>query len=587
MALDGATLSLIQREILHTALDARVDKIHKPSKDELIIQLRAKGGNVRLLLNAGAEGARIHFTQNAPENPQTPPMFCMLLRKHLSGARLCAVRQQGLDRVLFLDFAATNEMGDAVTLTLCIEIMGRHSNIIFIGEGGRIIDSVKRVGLETSSVRQVLPGMTYALPPSQARLCLLDAEPQEVVRAVTDARDGELSKVLMSVLEGVSPILAREIASFATGGVPLLKSELTPEHWERLAFFVTNVGDSLKTGNATPTVVMDETGKPMDFSFLPINQYAGRLQTVEFQNFSQLLDVFYSERGRIERMRQRCHDLLKLITGTLERTTRRVANQREELKTSKGREELKIKGDLLSANIYRVQKGDSFARVENFYDEALPQVEIALDPALSPQQNVQRYYQEYRKAATAEDKLKQQIALGEQELSYLESVLDVLTRSSGEQELTEVREELIAQGYLRRRGQGKAAKTKPQGPLRYRSTDGFLILVGRNNIANDRLTLRDAKKQDIWMHTHVIPGSHTVLVTEGKTPTPLAMEQAAMIAAYHSKAREGAQVPVDYTEIKNVKKPQGAKPGFVVYEPYKTIFVSPAAQQVATLEDKR
>lgn len=586
MALDGATLSLIGREISQTALDARVDKIHKPSKDELIIQMRAKGGNVRLLLSAGAEGARIHFTQNAPENPQTPPMFCMLLRKHLSGARLCAVRQQGLDRVLFLDFAATSEMGDAVTLTLCIEIMGRHSNIIFIGEGGRIIDSVKRVGLETSSVRQILPGMTYTLPPSQARLSLLDTDPQDVVRAVTDARDGELSKVLMSVLEGVSPILAREIASFATRGVPLLKSELTKEHWDRLAFFVRSVADILQNGNSTPTVVLDETGKPMDFSFLSINQYGGKLQTAAYESFSELLDVFYCERGRIERMRQRCHDLLKQLTGTLERTTRRVANQREELKTSKGRQELKIKGDLLSANIYRVAKGDLFARVENFYEQELPEVEIALDPMLTPQQNVQRYYQEYRKAATAEDKLKEQIALGEQELSYLESVLDVLNRSAGEQELLEVREELIAQGYLRRRGQAKAAKTKLQGPLRYRSSDGFLVLVGRNNIANDRLTLRDAKKQDIWMHTHVIPGSHTVLVTDGKTPTPLAMEQAAMIAAYHSKARESAQVPVDYTEIKNVKKPQGAKPGFVIYDPYKTIFVSPTAQQVAALEEK-
>lgn len=586
MALDGAVLSLIKREIEQIALDGRVDKIHKPSKDELIITLRTRNGNVRLLLSAGAEAARIHFTDNAPENPQTPPMFCMLLRKHLSGARLCAVRQHGLDRVLFLDFAATNELGDAVTLTLCIEIMGRHSNIIFIGEQGRIIDAVKRIGPETSSVRQILPGMTYTLPPSRGQLSLLEAEPAEVVQAIRNARDGELPKVIMSVLEGVSPILAREIASFATKGAPLLKSELTDQHIDRLTFFIKSVGDILKTGAATPTVVLDETGKPMDFSFLDINQYAGRLQTVRYDTFSQLLDVFYSERGRIERMRQRCHDLLKLLTSASERTARRLAAQREELSASRDREELKIKGDLLSANLYQVSKGDTSVRVQNFYDDALPEVEIALDPALTPQQNVQRYYQEYRKAATAEEKLKAQIASGEQELAYLESVLDIITRSSGEMELAEIREELAAQGYLRRRNQSKVSKTKPQGPLRYRSTDGFLILVGRNNVANDRLTLRDASKQDIWMHTHVIPGSHTVLVTEGKTPTPLAMEQAAMIAAYHSKARDSAQVPVDYTEIKNVKKPQGAKPGFVVYEPYKTIFVSPSAEKVAQLEEK-
>ncbi|MFA9381210.1 MAG: NFACT family protein, partial [Acetanaerobacterium sp.] len=557
------------------------------SKDELILVLRQRGGSKKLLISAGAVGARIHFTQNAPENPQAPPMFCMLLRKHLGGARLCAVRQHGLDRVLFLDFETTNELGDPVTLTLCVEIMGRHSNIIFLDGGGRIIDSVKRIGVETSSVRQILPGMTYALPPASHRLSLAADAPQEIVQAVKDAPDGELPKALMTVLEGVSPILAREIAAFAAKGEPLSKGELLPEHYERLAFFIKSIGDILRAASGTPTVVLDETGKPMDFSFLDINQYAGVLQTVHYDTFSQLLDVFYSERGRIERMRQRCHDLIKLLTNASERTARRLAAQREELRTSKGRGELKIKGDLLSANIYRLQKGDTTARVENFYDEALPEVEIILDPALTPQQNVQRCYQEYRKAATAENKLKEQIESGEQEFAYIDSVLDALSRSAGEQELAEIREELAVQGYIRRRAKkGKVAKHKLQGPYHYRSTDGFLILVGRNNVANDRLTLRDAKKQDVWFHTHVIPGSHTVLVTDGKAPTDQAMEQAAMIAAYHSKARESAQVPVDYTEIKNVKKPQGAKPGFVVYDPYKSIFVSPAADKVAALEER-
>lgn len=586
MALDGATLSLLRREIENTALDARVDKIHKPSKDELVIVLRAKGATQRLLLSAGAEGARIHFTADAPENPQTPPMFCMLLRKHLCGARLCAVRQQGLDRVLFLDFAATNELGDPVTLTLCVEIMGRHSNVIFIGEGGRIIDAVKRIGLETSSVRQVLPGMVYSLPPAQPRLSLLDADVQEMLDAVSAAPDGDLVKVLMKVLEGVSPILARELAFLATQGADLCKSELSQDGYARLGQALQAVKERLCSGHAQPTMVLDETGKPMDFSFLEIRQYGNALQTQQFENFSALLDLFYRERGRIARMRQRCHDLLKLLTNAAERTARRLAVQREELRQSKGREELRLKGDLLGANLYRIAKGDAVARVENFYDDALPVIEIALDRALTPQQNAQRYYQEYRKAATAEKKLVDQIAAGEAELAYLESVLDVVSRSSGEQELTEIREELMTQGYLRRRAQARGAKSKPQGPLRYRSTDGFLILVGRNNVANDRLTLRDAKKQDIWLHTHVIPGSHTVLVTEGREPTPLAMEEAAMLAAFHSRARESAQVPVDYTEIRNVKKPQGAKPGLVVYEPYKTIFVSPSPQKAAQLEEK-
>ncbi len=586
MALDGATLSLVRRELLDAAQGARVDKIHKPSRDELLIQFRAKGGAIKLLISTGAEGARIHFTQAAPENPQSPPMFCMLLRKHLGGAKLAAIRQHGLDRVLFLDFEATNELGDGVILTLCVEIMGRHSNVVFIDANGRILDSLKRVGIETSSVRPILPGMQYTLPPASARLSLIENSPGEICEAIQNAKDGELSKVILTALEGVSPILAREIGAYASKGAPLLKSELLPEHYDRLRFITGQVGDILRGGNGTPTIVLDESGKPMDFSFLDIKQYGDGLKTVRYESFSSLLDQFYIERGRVERTRQRCHDLLKLLTNTQERVARRLNIQREELKECKGRNELKVKADLISANLYRMQKGDASATFENFYDESLTELTIALDPALTPQQNAQRYYQEYRKAANAEEKLHKLIASGEQELMYLESVQDALTRSFGEADLAEIREELSAQGYVKRRGQNKTQKLKAMGPMRYRTSDGFTILVGRNNISNDRLTLRDAKKMDIWFHTHNIPGSHTVLVTDGKEPSAEAMTTAANIAAYHSKARESAQVPVDYTEIKNVKKPQGAKPGLVIYDPYKTLFVSPLREEITSLEDK-
>ncbi len=586
MALDGATLALIKREIESVALGARIDKIHKPSKDEVIIVLRHKTGSAKLLLSACAANARIQFTTVGVENPLTPPMFCVLLRKYIGNGKLIAVRQQGLDRILFLDFETTNELGDMVMLTLCIEIMGRHSNIILIGEGGRIVDAIKRVDIETSSVRQVLPGMVYTLPPAAARLSLAEHTPQEIITAIKAARVGELSKVLMSVLEGVSPILAREMAHFTTGGEEKQTTELTPEQFERLTFFIKSVGDILRGGKATPTVVLDESGKPRDFSFIDINQYRGALQTVQYESFSQLLDAFYSERGRIERMKQRSHDLLKLLNNTSERIARKLALQKEELLTCASREELRIKGELISANIYRLQKGDHKASLENYYDPSLPVLEIALDPSLAPQQNAQRYFQEYRKAANAEKKLTELIVSGEEELRYIDSVLDELSRTSGESELAEIREELAGQGYLRRQKGGKVQKQKATGPHRYRSSDGFLILVGRNNLSNDRLTLKDSKKTDIWFHTHNIHGSHTVLVTDGKAPSNQALEEAAILAAYHSKARESAQVPVDYTEIRNIKKPQGAKPGFVIYDPYKTAFVSPSAQKVAQLAEK-
>lgn len=586
MALDGATLALIKREIEGVALGARIDKIYKPSKDEVIIALRHKTGSAKLLLSACAANARIHFTTVSVENPLSPPMFCVLLRKYLGNGKLIAVRQQGLDRVLFLDFEAANELGDTVTVTLCIEIMGRHSNIILIGSNGRILDAIKRVDIETSSVRQVLPGMEYTLPPAGNRYSLIEHTPQQIIEGIKYAKNAELSKVLVSVLEGVSPLLAREMAHYASAGIETQSHDLTAMQIERLESFLARVGDILRGGQPTPTTVLDEEGKPKDFSFIDIDQYSGFLKTVRYGSFSELLDAFYSERGRIERMKQRSHDLLKLLGNARERTARKLALQQEELHTCAKREELRIKGELISANIYRLQKSDHLAKLENYYEPSQPVWEIALDPALTPQQNAQRYFQEYRKASNAEKKLTELIQSGEEELRYLESVLDELSRTSGESELAEIREELAQQGYLKRRTGGKAQRQKPAGPHRYRSTDGFLILVGRNNLSNDRLTLKESKKTDIWFHTHNIHGSHTVLVTEGRSPSNQALEEAAMLAAYHSKARESAQVPVDYTEIRNIKKPQGAKPGFVIYDPYKTAFVSPSAQRAAQLEEK-
>lgn len=587
MALDGATLHLIKKEIENKALDARIDKIHKPSKDEIVIALRGHGENMKLLISACASNARIHFTSQQTENPQTPPMFCLLLRKHLSGGRLTAVRQQGMDRILFLDFEASNDFGDKVTVTLAVEIMGRHSNIILINSENKIIDAIKRVDASMSAVRQVLPGMTYTLPPASGKLSLVSNTPDEIVSAIKQGKPSELSKGIMQTVEGMSPIIAREIAFFAAKGGELRTTDICGESEKRLNFFIKSVSTTLTENSPHPTVVSDGDGKPFDFSFIDINQYGAPTPKREYPDFSSLLDSFYSERDRIERMKQRSHDLLKLLNNLVERTARKLAVQKQELAECADRESLKIKGDLISSNMYRLQKGQGSATLENYYSENAEAIEIELDPALTPQQNAQKYYGEYRKAATAEQKLQELIVAGEQELAYLETVMDELVRTDGESELAEIKDELAQGGYLKiYKGKAKQ-KVRKAGPLKYKTTSGYTVLVGRNNIANDRLTLKESRKHDIWFHTHNIPGSHTVLVTEGETPDDLALEEAAVIAAYHSKARESAQVPVDYTEIRNIKKPVGAKPGFVIYDVYKTAFVSPTAERVENLEIKK
>ena len=582
MALDGAFLSLLRDEIERGVLDARIDKIYQPSKEEIILLLRGREGVRRLLLSANASGARVHFTNETVENPKTPPMFCMLLRKHLGSGRLVAVRQQGMDRILFLDFETYNEFGDRVIITLALEIMGRHSNLIVVDQNGKIIDAIKRVNEEMSSVRMILPGLSYSLPPAQDKLSLLEDDIEEIVKRIRNGKDGEISKCILGTVEGVSPLLTREVAHYVTRGEHKFKSELGESQYDRLSFAL----GQLRLVQPVPTMVLDLEGKPKDFSFVEIRQYGHMMLTKKYDTLSSLLDGFYSERDRMERMKQRSHDLLKLIVNLNDRIVRKLDLQRQELAQSKNREHLKICGDLLSANLYQLQKGMTLAKVENFYEEGSPLVEIKLDPALTPVQNSQKYYAEYRKADTAEKKLRELIAKGEEELVYVDSIFDAITRTNSESELAAIKSELAAEGYIKNI---RAKKQKPEKlkPKRYRSSDGFTILVGRNNVQNDELTLRTAKGNDMWLHTQKIPGSHTVVLSEGREISNQALEQAAIIAAYNSRAQDSAQVPVDYTLIRNVKKPHGAKPGMVIYETYQTAYVTPDRELVESLEEKK
>lgn len=581
MALDGVFLRHLKNEIGEALINARVDKVFQPNRDELIIAFRGFDAAHKLLISARANSARINLTKIPVENPMQPPMLCMLLRKKLQGAKLVDIIQPELERALLFKFDSVNELGDHVELTLAAEIMGRYSNIILVDENGKIIDALKRVDAEMSSERLVLPGLLYRLPPPQDKLSMLESDVGEVMRRIDELpRDMELSKALMSVLQGISPIAAREVEHNVGRGNTVYVKQMDEKLRERTEFFIDRLIGMVRLTSGNPYMVVDQQKKPKDFSFMDIHQYSWTMTVYKKDNFSGMLDDFYAERDQIERMRVKSADLLRLLTNHMDRLGRKIANQTAELQTCAQRETYRIKGDLLSANMYAIEKGLKSVKLQNFYDEALAELEIELDPALSPQQNAQRYYKNYRKAKTAEEKLTEQIEIAKSELEYLESVFESLAIAENERDLNEIRAELMDQGYVRRqRGKKPQRLQALSAPMKFTTSDGFTVLVGRNNRQNDKLTMKDANNNDIWFHTKNIPGSHTVLVTDGKQPTETAMEEAAVLAARYSRAKESSQVPVDYTQIRHVSKPQGAKPGMVIYVNYKTVFVDPTKDQ--------
>ncbi len=571
MALDGAFLFAVKNE-LSCLIGGRIEKIHQPSREEIIISIRTRQGSKKLYISANAGSARVHITQKNVDNPQTPPMFCMLLRKRLGNGKLLNIRQDGLERILFFDFECVNELGDVVTITLACEIMGRCSNLIIISDG-KIVDSIKRVDSEMSRERMVLPNMTYSLPPKNDRLNFLEAEPQQIIQKLSENSQAELSKALISVFEGISPVLAREWTFFAGRG-EYLDGNVSGDQLDRLLFIIKRTREQLLNNECCFTVASTKEGLLKDFSFIRLSQFGNLMYTKEISSASELLDYFYFERDSAIRTKQRANDLFKLLVNLTERISRRMAVQREELSACADRDYYKLCGDLISANMYRIKKGDRIASVENFYDENYPTIEIKLDVRKTPSQNAQYYYGEYKKSVTAEQKLTEQISKGEEELQYLDSVFDSLTRATSENDIIQLRLELREQGYIKSVN-GKAKPPKALPPIEYRSTDGFTILVGRNNCQNDKLSLKFAEKGDIWLHTQNITGSHVIIVTEGATPPDSTLEQASVIASVNSKGRDSNLVPVDYCFAKYVKKPSGAKPGKVIFTNYKTVFVKP------------
>ena len=574
MALDGIYLSYLVKGTNNLLAGAKVDKIHQPSKNELVFIMRTRGGMFKLYFTADANSPRFGVVNSAPENPQNPPMLCMLFRKRLVGATLLSVEQYGLDRIAFFNFDAVNEIGDRVSLTLAVEIMAQHSNVILLDENKRVVDALRRVDSEKSSYRLVLPGAEYKLPPPQEKLDIRFCEPQEICKSILSLLNSKLSSAIIKSVQGVSPLLSREIAYRVCGddkGV----IELSTEEKMALLCEISALKSMVDENKSEPTIVLDEAGKPMEFSFMSITQYGANYRCTAKANVFELLEGFYSERDRVLRTRSKGAELFKLVENAIDRISRKLNNQREDLRKCADRDELRIKAELITAAQYRLEKGQSVYEVEDYYhDNAV--VRISVDPALTPSRNAQKLYKEYRKACTAESMLIKLIEEGERDLEYLESVRDMLSRCTLEREFNEIKEELTAQGFIKSKKTGKKQmKKQALPPLQFKTSQGLTVLVGRNNTQNDMLTFKMGKKGDVWLHSQKCPGSHTLLLAENGEVPDDAIVEAAEIAAFYSSAKDGTVVTVDYTDVKNIKKPNGAKPGFVVYYTYYSVNVKP------------
>ncbi len=573
MALDGITLGLINKEISQYIIGSKVEKIYQPSKCELVFVLRTRAGAYRLYMSAQAISPRIHLTSYNPENPAQPPMLCMLFRKRLVGATLKEIIQISCDRVLELHFDATNEIGDRQLLKLYIEIMAQRSNIVLTDENDIIIDAVKRIDETKSTYREILPGGKYLLPPSQNKVNLLETSGVDIVPLIAENKNQRLSSAILGTVLGVSPIVCREIA-YSVAGDDIETGLLTVLDKERLAQKLDEIRSKAVSGDISPQIVFDTDGKPLDFTFFDIKQYGNTLEIKKYESFSELLDFFCFEKDRDMRIKRRAGDMLKLLNNAKERISKKVNLQRVQLEKCADKEALRINAELISSNLYKLEKGAAYYDLENYYDGSKI-IRIPANPALTPVQNSQKYYKDYKKAVTAEKLLDGLIKDGEEELVYIDSVLDALSRADSEAQIAEIRQELISGGYIRKRGKDKIKLPKSLPPYEFTTSDGFKVLVGRNNTQNDKLTFKTAKNYDMWLHTQSFAGSHTIIVSDNREITDTAILEAARIAARFSSSGEAKKIPVDYTLVKNIKKPNGARPGYVIYHIYNTILVEP------------
>ena len=585
MPFDAIFMTALAGELRQALTGGKVDKLYQPARDEAVLHMRAGRDNVRLLLSASPPPPRpahprAQLTRVPRENPETPPMFCMLLRKHFAGARLLELSQPSMERLLDFRFETLDELGDRVERRLVLECIGRKSNLIMLDGAGRITDCMRRAEVDLSAKRPVMPGLFYAPPEPTGRLDPAAMAPEELrsfVLANAPQGDGQ-DKWLLDTFNGLSPLTAREL---------VFQGEGTREG---LADRLAQLMERVKAGDFTPTVLLRE-GRPFDFTFQPILQYGPAVELKRYPTFSALLDDFYEQKEAQERVKQRGQDFIRSVTQARNRTAKKIANQEADLARTAGREKLRRYGDIITTNFYAMSRGQSVLRAQDYYDPACPEVDIPLDPLLTPQQNAARYYKDYKKAQKAEEMLTLQIEKNRGELDYLDSVLQMITLSEGDRDLQEIRQELMDNGYLKQHRRKMTAKGKQKivhaKPLEFRSSGGLTILVGKNNSQNDRLTHREADKRDLWLHAQKLHGSHVILKTGGLPPDERSLTEAAMLAAWFSQGRDSGQVPVDYTPVKAVKKPAGAKPGYVIYHTYQTLYVTPDEETVRTLRGRK
>jgi len=584
MPFDGIVAKCVTNELNEIIVGGRVEKIFQPEADEIHISIRSKGENLKLVLSASSNYPRIHLTTAVKENPSAPPVFCMLLRKHLSGGRIVGVGFHDFERIITVQIESTNELGDLSVKKLIIEIMGRHSNIILTNSEDKIIDSIKHVDNEISSKREVMPARTYVLPPSQNKTSPEIIDLDLFFDNIT-LSEATIEKHLLNNIKGFSPLLCSELCNLSSISGQTNCSSLDINVKERLKNALCMTIRQITCCNFKPCIIFSDTSfdTPYDFHCL-------ELKTSPFikyiNSMSSVLDQYYAAKDRSERLKQKRSDINKVLNTNLDRCNKKLSLQQEKLRDVSDRDKLKLYGELITANIYCIPISAKKVTLLNYYSENNESIDILLDENLSVQQNAQRYFKKYTKAKSAFSNTSKQIEETKKELEYLESVLHLLDNCITLQEIDEIRQELNEEGYIMSRKKNPGKKNaKASEPLHFKSSDGFDIYVGKNNKQNDLLTLKMSSSNDFWFHVRNIPGSHVIIKKTQQNIPDRTLLEAASLAAYHSKAKISSNVPVDYTLVKNVKKPSGAKPGMVIYTTFKTIIVTPEKDLVIKLQN--
>lgn len=586
MALDGFSISNIIYELKNTIIGGRVDKIYQPEKDEIVLQIRNKGNAYKLLLTANASSPRLHFSNIQKENPINAPLFCMVLRKHLASGKIVDITQPNFERIVNIQVESINELGDYSIKTLIFEIMGKHSNIILIDDKNTILESIKHISFDKSSIREVLPSKTYVLPPSQDKKDPLKTNFDEFLYIIKNSIPTKIQQLIYKSYNGISPILSSEICHNADIDPSKNIEELSNNQINDLYNSLNNIVMLNTQKQFNPQIIYNENESILDFTVFDFSMFK-HLNKKYFSSISELLEFFYKSKDLTYRLNQKSQDLKRLISQNIERCVKKKDIQQKTLKDIENRDTLKLYGELITSNIYTIKKGMTKVKLNNFYSENFEEIEIRLDPNLTPAENAQKYFKKYNKEKRTFIALQDQIKQNNEELLYLESVLSSVSSCTDEYDIKEIRAELSEQGFLKRQKNSKNNKQKSSKrakPLHYISSDGFHIYVGKNNTQNDELTLRFAKPLDMWFHTKDIAGSHVIVVSEGKEIPNSTLNEAANLAAYYSKATNSSLVPVDYTPKKFIKKPNGAKPGMVIYETNKTAYITPNGKLIENIK---